>query len=132
MENLTRLNFTVTRDLYESSFGDVTVTLEPLVLFLYVATDPVHISIYHLLGHKLEQNGLGMLGEFRVVAPESHTRNSELDTTGGIEVSKALQAPVSVKELQDENLMGTVVEEPSFPDAEDGSPSKMRPDWKYS
>lgn len=130
--NSTRLDFTLTQKLHGYSFSGVTITLAFVVLFLYVATVLVHISIL-TFGTSWSSRAWKSLGEFYVLALQSPAPTSVLDNTGGgVKVTGIWQARASVRELQDGNRVGIVVREPSQPDASDDSTSKVRPDWKYS
>lgn len=132
MANSTRLDFIVTQKLHGYSFSGITITLAFVVLFLYVATVLVHISIM-TFGTSWSSRAWKSLGEFYVLALQSPIPTSVLDNTGGgVKVSRTWQARASVKEWRDGNRVGVVVREPSQPGAEDGSISKVRPDWKYS
>lgn len=130
--NSTRLDFTLTQKLHGYSFSGVTITLAFVVLFLYVATVLIHISII-TFGTSWSSRAWKSLGEFYILALQSPTPTSVLDNTGGgVKVSKTWQARVSARELRDGNRVGIVVREPSQSDAEDDLTSKVRPDWKYS
>lgn len=130
--NSTRLDFTLTQKLHGYSFSGVTITLAFVVLFLYVTTVLIHISIV-TFGTSWSSRAWKSLGEFYVLALQSPTPTSVLDNTGGgVKVPRTWQARASVRELQDGNRVGIVVRAPSQSDAADDSISKVRPDWKYS
>lgn len=130
--NSTRLDFTLTQKLHGYSFSGITIILAFVVLFLYVATVLVHISIM-IFGTSWSSRAWKSLGEFYILALQSPTPTSVLDNTGGgVKVSRTWQARASIRELRDENRVGIVVREPSQSDVEDESISKVRPDWKYS
>lgn len=130
--NSTRLDFSLTQKLYGYSFSGSTITLAFVVLFLYVATVLVHISIM-TFGTSWSSRAWKTLGEFYVLALQSPTPTSVLENTGGgVKVSKTWQARASVEELQDGNRVGILVRDSSQYDAADGSMAKVRPDWKYS
>lgn len=130
--NSTRLDFSLTQKLYGYSFSGVTITLAFVVLFLYVATVLVHISIM-TFGTSWSSRAWKTLGEFYVLALQSPTPTSALENTGGgVKVSKTWQARASVEELQDGSRVGILVRDSSQYDAANGSMAKLRPDWKYS
>lgn len=130
--NSTRLDFTLTQKLHGYSFSGITIILAFVVLFLYVATVLIHISVM-TFGTSWSSRAWKSLGEFYVLALQSPTPTSVLDNTGGgVKVSRTWQARASVRELRDGNRVGIVVREPSQSDAEDDLISKVRPDWKYS
>lgn len=130
--NSTRLDFTLTQKLHGYSFSGITIILAFVVLFLYVATVLIHISII-IFGTSWSSRAWKSLGEFYILALQSPPPTSVLDNTGGgAKVSRTWQARASVRELQDGNRVGIVVREPSQSDAADDSISKVRPDWKYS
>lgn len=130
--NSTRLDFVLTQRLYGYNFSGITIILAFVVLFLYVATVLIHVSIM-TFGTSWSSRAWKSLGEFYVLALQSPIPTSVLDNTGGgVKVSRTWQARASVRELQDGNRLGVVAREPSQPGAEDGSKSEVRPDWKYS
>lgn len=132
MMNSTRLDFIVTQQLYGYSFNSITTVLASMVLFLYVATVLVHVSVM-AFGTSWSSRAWRSLGEFYVLALQSPTPTSVLDNTGGgVKVSKTWQARASVLELQHGKRVGIVIAEPGRVDSEEGSVSKVRPDWKYS
>lgn len=130
--NSTRLDFSLTQKLYGYSFSGVTITLAFVGLFLYVATVLVHVLIM-TFGTSWSSRAWKTLGEFYVLALQSPTTTSVLDNTGGgVKVSKTWQARASVLELQHGKRVGIIISEPGQTDPEEGSTSKVRPDWKYS
>lgn len=130
--NSTRMDFSLTQKLYGYSFSAITIILAFVVLFLYVATVLVHISIM-TFGTSWSSRAWKTLGEFYVLALQSPTPTSVLDNTGGgVKVSKTWQARAAVLELQHGTQVGIVITEPGQTDPEEGSMSKVRPDWKYS
>ena len=129
--NSTRFDFNVTQKLYGYGFRGVTITLAFIVLFLYVATVLVHIMIL-IFGTSWSSRAWKSPGELLVLALRSPIPDTALDNTGGgVETSTTWQARASVQELQD-GRVGVVIANPGELDTKDGSPSVVRPDWKYS
>ncbi|KAJ0120719.1 hypothetical protein J7T55_015451 [Diaporthe amygdali] len=132
MENSTRLDFKLTQKLYGYRYSGVTIILAFVVLFLYVATVFVHISIM-TFGTSWSSRAWKSLGEYFVLALHSPTPTSVLDNTGGgVKVSKTWQARASIQELQHGKRVGIVVADPG--ESDDGEPllSEVQPDCKYS
>lgn len=130
--NSTRLDFVLTQKLHGYSFSGITIIVAFVVLFLYVTTVLVHISVM-TLGTSWSSRAWKTLGEFYVLALQSPAPASILDNTGGgVKARTTWRARASVEELQDGNRVGIVIREPGQSAAEDGSTSKVRPDWKYS
>ncbi|KAG6362591.1 hypothetical protein INS49_007683 [Diaporthe citri] len=130
--NSTRLDFTFNQKLYGYGFSGVTITLAFVVLLLYVTTVLAHISIM-TFGTSWSSRAWKTLGVFCVLALQSPTPTSVLDNTGGgVKASRTWQARASVLELQHGKRVGIVIAEPEQADPEEGSTSKVRPDWMYS
>lgn len=132
MANSTRLDFIVTQKLYGYSFSGITITLAFVVLFLYVVTVVIHISIM-TFGTSWSSRAWKSLGEFYIMALQSPIPITALENTGGgVKVSKTWQARAAVQELEHGRRVGVVVTETGHPDSTEVSMSKVRPDWKYS
>lgn len=134
-ETGTRLDFEITERVYGYGFRDVTITMAFVVLFVYVATVFIHITITSF-GTSWSSRAWTSLGEYIVLAMQSPAPTSSVlsNTGGGVKKLSTWKARVSVLELQDGKKIGFTIKESGPSDAEDVSKevTKVRPDWEYS
>lgn len=134
-ETGTRLDFEITEKVYGYGFRDVTITMAFVVLFVYVATVFIHITITSF-GTSWSSRAWTSLGEYFVLAMRSPAPTSSVlsNTGGGVKKVSTWKARVSVLELQDGGKVGFTIRESGQSDAEDVSKqvTRVRPDWEYS
>lgn len=134
-ETGTRLDFEITERVYGYGFRDVTITMAFVVLFVYVATVFIHITITSF-GTSWSSRAWTSLGEYFVLAMQSPAPTSSVlsNTGGGVKKLSTWKARVSVLELQGGKKIGFTIRDPGRSDAEDVSKevTKVRPDWQYS
>lgn len=134
-ETGTRLDFEITEKVYGYGFRDVTITMAFVVLFVYVATVFIHITITSF-GTSWSSRAWTSLGEYFVLAMQSPAPTSSVlsNTGGGVKKVSTWKARVSVLEMQGGKKVGFTIKEPGRSDTEDVSTqvTKVRPDWEYS
>lgn len=134
-ETGTRLDFEITERVYGYGFRDVTVTMAFVVLFVYVATVFIHVTITSF-GTSWSSRAWTSLGEYFVLAMQSPAPTSSVlsNTGGGVKKHSTWKARVSVLEMQGGKKVGFTIRDSGRSDAEDASKqvTKVRPDWEYS
>lgn len=134
-ETGTRVDFEITERVYGYGFRDVTITMAFVVLFVYVATVFIHITITSF-GTSWSSRAWTSLGGYFVLAMQSPAPTSSVlsNTGGGVKKLSTWKARVSVLELQGGKKVGFTIRDSGRSDAEDASKqvTKVRPDREYS